>query len=66
MFACLVDERTFGVGRDQLATALHDQRIERGSVPGDSAASDFACLQYQTPARTRNVSDGWMGAASDR
>ena len=28
MFACLVDERTFGVGRDQLATALHDQRIE--------------------------------------
>lgn len=28
MFACLVDETVFGVGRDQLAAALHEQRIE--------------------------------------
>ncbi len=28
MFACLIDESTFGVSRDQLARALHDERIE--------------------------------------
>ena len=28
LFVCLVDERTFGVGRDQLAISLHEQRIE--------------------------------------
>jgi perosamine synthetase len=28
MFACLIDESTFGVSRDQLAQALHDKRIE--------------------------------------
>ncbi|MEI6239439.1 MAG: GNAT family N-acetyltransferase [Planctomycetia bacterium] len=28
MFACLVDEKTFGTSRDHLARALHDRRIE--------------------------------------